>query len=99
MPTETLLNFPTCHIRIYNHRILRSHHGSSRTYYYNSILRFTNLLLRSSQFIRIKIIFQLQIGHIAKQHIFRHEAFRQSLDPLFRFHQITYIHHLSGEFF
>ena len=66
MPAETLLDFPTCHIRIYNHRILRSHHGSSRTYDYNGFFRFTDLLPCSSHLIRIQIIFQLQIGNIAE---------------------------------
>ena len=66
MPTETLLNFPTCHIRIYNHRILRSNNSSSRTYDYNGFFRFTDLLPCSSHLIRIQIIFQLQIGNIAE---------------------------------
>ena len=66
MSAETLLDFPTCHIRINYHRVLRSNNSSSRTYDYNGFFRFTDLLPCSSHLIRIQIIFQLQIGNIAE---------------------------------
>ena len=66
MPTETLLDFPTCHIHINHHRILRSNNGSSRTYDYNGFFRFTDLLPCSSHLVRIQIIFQPQVGDIAE---------------------------------
>ena len=66
MSAETLLDFPTCHIRINYHRILWSNNSSTRTYDYNGFFRFTDLLPCSSHLIRIQIIFQPQIGDIAE---------------------------------
>ena len=43
MPAETLLDFPTCHIRINYHRILWSNNSSTRTYDYNDEIVYVDI--------------------------------------------------------
>ena len=97
MTTETLLYFPTGHIRIYQ-RCFRCNQSSTRTYYNDRNIRLCNFFPCSVQFLHIKIISQAQICYITKQYIGCHKALRHLYQHIFRFIQITYQYYLRGDF-
>ena len=94
---ETLLDLPSCHIYIDDHRLVRHRKGSPRPDNDRHPFIAGHPPPARRQLHIIEIIIQSQSRDISEQDIIRHIDLRHSPDLGFRFHQRPCIYHLRAQ--
>ena len=95
MAAEALLNLPAGQVGIDDSHIPGCHQAGSRAHHH-IFAAVQELLPQSLYLVPLEVFLQPDIGHIAEEHIVRHETLRQPAYLGLGLHQLPHVDHLAS---